>query len=1478
MGKVVGFRIKLSGQDLVIRTANELREAIKRIDSELKGLTFGTPRFEELRRAKSQLLNVNQRLRKEEKEVRNELRESGKDALFAKGSYEQLSAELAVATQRWRKMGKEAREATNGQKIAANIRNIRDELRQINRAGRKEGFFSNIQEQFNFFLRGSVAFAAIDELFNSIRRLGGAIVDVNSQTSDLLAEIQRVAGLSKVEVRELYDQLESLDTRTPTTELLEFAAVGGRLGVAKDQLDGFAVALDRIRIATGGALGDNAEDIAASLGKINNIFNDPQEGDDIGQQLTQIGNAITFLDNQGIASAPFLTDFTNRLAGLRTIANVSLGDTLGLSAGFEELGQTAEVSSTALNGIILQISKDLPAAARLAGLDVNEFSQRFQNDAVGAVLQFSEALVEANRNATTGEVQTESLGQALRAFGVDGRKAVTILGTLGGKTELFERRIREASRALGETGAITDAVSLKQETLAGRTERLKNTFTDLLNSPAVQNFLGTVVDGANEALKAIGNLIEGSKLLRFIRGTGQVLAGLFGGGDDLRDTRQAFADQRAEVELLNTRLPELLHTYNELNKKVTLSSDESKRFGETIKGIGELVPGAVTRYNDLGEAVAFSTDQIVKLTAVQREAADETRGRLLSFLEAETKGIREQIAEQQQIMETSRESLRNGDISAPFADKQQKAIEKANEKIKALNVTLSELQREIRDLNSVSTGGGFFVDAFGRLSANLNNLFPEQQADETKRTVAAIREEIKLLETSLGETTTREEASEIQEKIKVLQRELESIFGKKTGRRAAEEIEVVKGSLKGLREELSGLEDKLGDVTTPRQYLKVFSEIREVQREILEKETDLLGDNTTALKERLNDLNNILESSDSGDEYFRIYKEIERLTSKILETQIAISKTLPTPGRLETGADDIDPIREISSTVFELEIFEDTFSEAEKRALELSDQLAKKTNDNVLQRHRDRLKEQAELEENHLLEQQKILLEFFDGFGVLFGEFLATGFSDAREFVKGFSLLFLDTLKNLALAQVGATAPLAALDPTALVRIGVATLAIEAAFSALKATVQSFEEGGIIVGGGKARIGGSERKPGVGQTKPSSKESSLGLPKIKTSTSTGPAPPLPQSAGADSTKTDTSKISEITRQTERDSNKLIASSTSSTLETDSTNVVDTRSELVSRSAENNTVSTTSSTVRADSTDTTVSIISELAGLVSEKTTNSDSSAISSTEKVEDRPTIGLTVPEGHSDTHAITETEQLFREAIPVQSTDASSELIEVHKDEAVIPVPAEALQTEEGQQIAREFTALRHEKGYRDTNTTNTVEATNNSYHANEGYTGHGSTSQSAGFVRVKAGEAVFVIPSRVYHSPKGQRLMGRVKNLSKSLSASYGHKSTGGSVRGYQEGGIASMSGLLQPSPITEQTVQNSINSASFGGFAQTANLANVTGLADAIKESVKEGSYEGAKEGSMQGAEKGSAKGFTDANRENERRKKLTRRTGF
>ena len=159
-----------------------------------------------------------------------------------------------------------------------------------------------------------------------------------------------------------------MDTRTATADLREMAIVGGQFGVTSDQLGGFVEEINKVSVALRRDFKGGAEETATTLAGLRNVLIDIKS-DNNGQDISHLGNALVVLANKGVATAPVVSDLTNRIGGYGIQAGLTSGQILGLSATLQELNVSTERGGTAVVKILQKMTTHTKEFAKVAGAE-----------------------------------------------------------------------------------------------------------------------------------------------------------------------------------------------------------------------------------------------------------------------------------------------------------------------------------------------------------------------------------------------------------------------------------------------------------------------------------------------------------------------------------------------------------------------------------------------------------------------------------------------------------------------------------------------------------------------------------------------------------------------------------------------------------------------------------------------------------------------------------------------------------------------------------------------------------------------------------------------------------------------------------------------------------------------------------------------------------------------------------------------------
>lgn len=292
-------------------------------------------------------------------------------------------------------------------------------------------------------------------------------VDEYAKMEEAESQVIKYTGMTKSEVQQLNDMFKSMDTRTPREELNRLAGEAGKLGITGvDNVRDFVEAANQINVALGEDLGEEAVN---QIGKLSQMFGDQSRS--LKDNMLAIGSAVNQVAQSSSASEPYLVEFTARMGGVGKQAKMSVTDIMGFASALDQNMLRSEMASTALSGLIMRIYQEPAKYAKLAQMDVTQFTQLVQTDVNEAVISFLEAL-----NKMGGMAQ---IAPVLKEMQLSGAEAASVISTLAGNVAMVRREQENANKAFTEGTSITNEYNVQNNTVQAELEKARKAFQDV---------------------------------------------------------------------------------------------------------------------------------------------------------------------------------------------------------------------------------------------------------------------------------------------------------------------------------------------------------------------------------------------------------------------------------------------------------------------------------------------------------------------------------------------------------------------------------------------------------------------------------------------------------------------------------------------------------------------------------------------------------------------------------------------------------------------------------------------------------------------------------------------------------------------------------------------------------------------------------------------------------------------------------------
>lgn len=319
------------------------------------------------------------------------------------------------------------------------------------------------QKMFDWGNAITMSLAAISGLTMSGRNAVQSYADMEGE----MASVRKFTGMTMDEVEKLNESFKTMDTRSSREQLNKLAQEAGKLGItSQDAVLEYVRAADVINVA----LDELGEGATRDIGKLSSIYGDADRMG-MGKAMLAVGAAINEVSQNSTASASYLVDFENRMAGVGKQADMTVSQIMGYASVLDQNAQQVEMSATALQGVIMKMYKEPEKLARIAGINIQQFAQMVKNDANEALLYFLDTLGRA------GGMQ--ALAPMFDEMKLDGARAASVLSVLAGNIESVRREQKLAQEAFDEgTSAITE-FNVQNNTVQAQLDKAKKSFNEI---------------------------------------------------------------------------------------------------------------------------------------------------------------------------------------------------------------------------------------------------------------------------------------------------------------------------------------------------------------------------------------------------------------------------------------------------------------------------------------------------------------------------------------------------------------------------------------------------------------------------------------------------------------------------------------------------------------------------------------------------------------------------------------------------------------------------------------------------------------------------------------------------------------------------------------------------------------------------------------------------------------------------------------
>lgn len=345
------------------------------------------------------------------------------------------------------------------------IKRVRAELDKVNRELRNgETFWERFNRKMNDWQTTLAAgAAAVTGVVMAARSAVNAYADMDAE----MANVRKYTGMTAEQVEVLNEELKKIDTRTSRVDLNRLAQEAGRLGkTSQEDVLGFVRAADQINVA----LDELGEGATLTLSKLTNIFGD-EERLGTERSLLAVGSVINELSQNCTASASYLAQFSQRLAGVGAQAGMTIPQIMAFAAVLDSQGQAVEMSATALSKLVMDLFKETDKIAQATGLDLEKFKETLNRSTNEGLLMLLDRLHELGG--------MDVLAPVFKDMGEEGARASAVISALAGNVDTVRWQQENANKAFQEATSVTKEFNVQNNTVQAGLDKAKARLNEL---------------------------------------------------------------------------------------------------------------------------------------------------------------------------------------------------------------------------------------------------------------------------------------------------------------------------------------------------------------------------------------------------------------------------------------------------------------------------------------------------------------------------------------------------------------------------------------------------------------------------------------------------------------------------------------------------------------------------------------------------------------------------------------------------------------------------------------------------------------------------------------------------------------------------------------------------------------------------------------------------------------------------------------
>ena len=625
--------------------------------------------------------------------------------------------------------------------------------------------------------------------YSGLKMMANQAVEAYAEMEAEMANVRKYTGMAAEQVEHLNEAFMGMDTRTAREDLNKLAQEAGRLGLqTEEDVLGFVKAADVINVA----LDDLGEGATLTLSKLTDIFGDKQALG-VEQSLLSVGSVINELSQNCTASAPYLANFAQRLAGVGKQAGMTIPQIMGFAAVLDSQGQAVEMSATALSQLIMKLFQDPAKIAKATGMELQKFNEVLKKDTNEALIMLLEQLNKL------GDLSV--LAPVFQSMGTDGARASQVIAALAGNVEQVKQQQLAANQAYQEGTSVTKEFNVQNNTVQAQLDKAKKGFKEV--TIELGQKLAPVMKATINVTSAFMRVI--SMMITFISENRRVIiplaAAIAAYTVVVKLNTMAKALNNAvttEGTILNTAWMAISKTastvWGVLTGKITLATAAQKAWNLAMKA------------NPVGLVIAGITALVSAMIMLTRSTNDQAKAQ--ETLNNIKKDAASRMVDEQQKIDTLMAAAKNMNLTY---NQQEAAVKELNRIIPGFNGNINATTREFT----------YSQDALKKYNDELVRLYELEGAKEKLKELGKQKAELVTERNELEKEIKDEKERQRQQNANIAKNPTN--YSTSSGGSAPSIVSTSisnSATLSGLEHRLNKINDKIKTVDTSMKALK----------------------------------------------------------------------------------------------------------------------------------------------------------------------------------------------------------------------------------------------------------------------------------------------------------------------------------------------------------------------------------------------------------------------------------------------------------------------------------------------------------------------------------------------------------------------------------------------------------------------------------------------------------------------------------